>query len=265
MEGVLEEIRFLADSPNRVRVLGALADGAETRRDVQEETEVARSTASRALSDAEDRGWVDSEGSRYWTTPRGEARLAAFDEYVATTEGMRHLGEAVDWLPEPARTLDYRHFRDARVTTPSEDNPTAPFDRGLELVREADEYRGLTQNSLPRYMAVVRDRVAAGELAFEAVLPRAFVESVRADAERFARWRDVADGVWLSDRPVPLNVHVVDGTALVWLCDEDHEGEEVLVKGLLESGAPAVVSWAESLFEEYRAAAEPMAEADRRT
>jgi len=53
-------------------------------------------------------------------------------------------------------------------------------------------------------------------------------------------------------------MHVVDGTALIWLCDEDSDGKDVIVKGLLESDHRAVVSWAESLYEEYRSEAEPM-------
>ena len=51
---------------------------------------------------------------------------------------------------------------------------------------------------------------------------------------------------------------IVDGTVLVWLCDENHEGEDVLVKGVLESEHPAVISWAESLYEEYLSESEPL-------
>ena len=53
-------------------------------------------------------------------------------------------------------------------------------------------------------------------------------------------------------------MHVVDGTALVWLCDENHDGEDVVVQGLLESSHSAVVSWAESLYAEFRNDSEPM-------
>jgi predicted transcriptional regulator len=258
MDRALGEIQFLANSANRVRVLETLADGPASRRELQEETGVPRSTAARALDDAEDRGWVDSEGSRYRLTSVGEARISAFLDYVGTTRGMQHLGEAVGWLPGPARSLDFRHLRDARITTPTEANPTAQFDRGMELVRDAEEYRGLTQNSLPEYMRTIRDRVVGGELDFQGVIERGFVDVLRDDPERAALWHDIADRMWLYDGNVPLNMHVVDGTALVWLCDEDSDGRDVIVKGLLESDHSAVVSWAESLYEEYRAESNPM-------
>ena len=171
---------------------------------------------------------------------------------------MQHLGEAIGWLPEPVRSLDFRHLREARLTTPTQDNPTAQFGRGMELVRGAEEYRGLTRNSLPEYMRVLRDRVAQGRLDFQGVIEREFVDVLRENPERARLWRDIADRMWLYDGRVPLNMHVVDGTALVWLCDENRDGEDVIVKGLLESDHPAVLSWREPLYEEYRSESEPM-------
>jgi predicted transcriptional regulator len=258
MEGALEEIQFLANSASRIRVLDALAGDPATRRELQEETGVPRSTAARALDDAEARGWVHSEGSRYRITSAGAARVSEFRDYVETTRGMQHLGEAIDWLPEPARSLDFRHLRNATITTPMETNPTAQFDRGMELVRDAEAYRGLTQNSLPEYMRVLRDRVVQGRLDFQGVIERGLVDVLSDDPARAALWHDIADRMWLYDGHVPLNMHVVDGTVLIWLCDEDSDGKDVIVKGLVESDHPAVVSWAESLYEEYRSESEQM-------
>jgi predicted transcriptional regulator len=258
MDDALSEIRFLASSANRIRVLEALADGATTRREVETRTGVARSTVARALNEATDHGWVDSEGSRYWTTPRGEARLSAFRSYLETTTGMQHLGAAIEWLPDPVREVDYRHFRDAELTYPTEDNPAAPFDRGLTLLETADEYRSLTQNSFPRYMELVRDRVDREGLDFEGIVASAFVETLRTDPERATVWRDIAPDAWVYDGDVPVNMQLVDDTVVFWLCGTDHDGEDVVVKGLLESDSPVVVSWATSFYEEFRAEADPL-------
>jgi predicted transcriptional regulator len=257
MEDAIAEIQFLANSSNRLRVLAAVADGATTRREVEMETGVARSTVARALDEAEDRHWVDSEGSRYWVTPSGEVRLTAFRSYLARTEGMQHLDDAFEWLPDPLYDLDFRHLRDADLTYPTPDNPTAPHDRALALLREADTYRSLTENAPPEYMRLTRDRVAEGGLTFEGVVERSFVESLT-DPDRLTVWRDVAHRTWLYDGDVPLNLQVADDTALVWLCGEGPDGTETLVQGLLESDEPAVVSWASSLFEKFRAEAESL-------
>lgn len=258
MASTLDDIQFLANSENRVRVLAALADGASTRRDVQEVADVPRSTAARVLDDAESRSWVGSEGSYYRITSLGEAMLEEFRRHRETTEAIHQLGSAIDWVPEPAWELDFRDLREAEVTTPTETNPTAHFDRGMDHLRDADSYRGLTQNSLPEYMRVLHDRIVAGELDFEGVLEAGFVDALAADPDRASLWRDLTDRTWLYDGRVPLNMHLVDGTVLLWLCGEDESGDEVLAKGLLESTHPAVVAWAESLYDEYRSAAEPL-------
>jgi predicted transcriptional regulator len=61
--------------------------------------------------------------------------------------------------------------------------------------------------------------------------------------------------VWLYDGIVPINVQIVDERVLVWLGENRDE-----TAGLLESENPAVLDWAESLYEEYRAQSEPLGE-----
>lgn len=258
METALEEIQFLANSANRVRVLNRLTTGPASRRELEEETGVARSTTARILNEAEDQGWVASTGSEYQITSAGEVLVSEFSTYVETVEGVRHLGEAIDWLPDPIHELDFRYFRHADITTPTEDNPTAMFDRGLERIRTADKYRGLTQNSIPEYMKTIRDRVNRDQLDFQGIIEASFLEELRDDPDRAARWHDIAHGMWLYNGQIPINMHLIDGKVLVWLCDENGAGDDIVMRGLLESEHPAVVSWAETLYEEYREEAESL-------
>lgn len=258
MENTLEKIQFLANSANRIQVLDALTTGPATRRELQKETGVPRSTAARVLEESEDRGWVTSEGSEYQITPVGEVMISEFCSYVETTKGVQYLGKAIDWLPEPVHALDFRYFRDANITIPTEDNPTAAFDRGMELVRTANEFRSLTQNSLPEYMKTICNRVGQGELDFQGIIEANFIEVLRNDPGRATRWYDIAQRMWLYEGQIPINMHITDGTALIWLCDENHAGDDVIMKGLLESDHPTVVSWAESFYKEYLDKAEPL-------
>lgn len=103
-------------------------------------------------------------------------------------------------------------------------------------------------------MRALADEVREGRLELEGVVEAAFVEGLRDDPERTAPWHAFADGVWVYDGRVPLDMHVVDGTAVLWLSDDRDER----AYGLLESDRPSVVRWAESLYEEYRAEAEPL-------
>ena len=258
MQSALADIQLLANSENRIQVLDALTDGSATRQQLQEVTGVPRSSTARALEEAESHGWVESNGSQYWITASGEAMVAEIRRSIEATQGVQHLGEAIEWLPEPVSQLGFRHFKDARITLPTQANPTAAFDRGLDLIRDAGAYRGLTQNSLPEYMQVICDQVEEGHLDFEGVIEASFIDVLRNDRERAETWTVIADQMWVFDGPIPINMHLVDDCALIWLCGEDEEGNDVVPKGLLETENPHVVSWAESFYEEYLEAARPL-------
>jgi predicted transcriptional regulator len=256
MNGALDAVGFFANSANSVRVFEALADGASTSRALAERTGASRSTVARVLREGESRGWVDSEGSRYELTYAGELVFAEFRAHLQTVEAIERLGEAVNHLPDPARELDVRHLRDAEVTVPTTDWPNDRVNRALELYRTADRYRGLTQVAPHVLVRTLADLFEADRLEFEGIIEAAFVEESFDDPERAAPWHVIADRVWVYDGRVPLNMHIVDGTVVLWLASVD--GDEWERYGLLECDHPSVVAWAESLYEEYRADAEPL-------
>lgn len=250
----MDAIQFLANSANAVQVFEALADGPATSRDLVERTEASRSTVMRVLGRGESRGWVYSEGSRYDITELGRTMIDEFVEYRETVRGIQRLGPAIEALPEPARALDFRHLRDADITRRTDDRPFACFDRGLHLIREAETCRWLVSIAPLEYMRGIRDGVEGGEVTAGGVISSEVAETLREDPERAEPWHAFADRVWVYDGHVPLSLEIVDETVLVWLCPTDRwDGG-----GLLETDHPAVQSWAESLYEEYRRGAEPL-------
>lgn len=255
MEGPLEAVQFLANSPIRVQVLTALLDGKATRRALQEQVDGSRSTVARILDEAQARKWADSEGTRYWLTPLGKAMITDFRSYLATVEGYHHLGDLVNHLPPPLFSLDPQHLRDADIIEHTQDNPAAPFTRALSVFREATDYRGLNNTALPEHVKVLQDRVEQGRLDSQQVLEKAFIETIRDDPERTAVWKPMADRVWVYDGVVPINLHIVDGVVMVWLGATRGE-----VEGLLVSDNPEVIAWGESLYEEYHAESEQLGE-----
>lgn len=255
MESSLEAVKFLANSANRVEVLTALVDGESGRREIQEQVDASRSTVSRILDEAQTRGWVDSEGSRYWLTPIGRSMVTDFRSYLETVEGHQHLGEMVNKLPPPLFSLDFRHLRDVDVIEVTAENPAAPFTRAFELFYEATRYRGVNTTALPQHVEVLRDRVVDGHLDFEQVFESTFVETLRSDQERAATWAALTDRVWVYDDVVPINLQIVDETVLIWAGESRDEAA-----GLLECRNATVRSWAESLYREYKAEAEPLSE-----
>lgn len=255
MDPPLEPIAFLARSPNRMQVLTTLADDPRTREQLREELPVSRTTLARILNELEEREWVTRRGKEYTTTRASEAILARFDPLLETVKGIQNLGEAIDWLPPPAHAIDLRHFTNAKVTTATDANPAAPFDRAYELIRAADRYRAVTNTAIPRYVVTLLERHNQGELDYEGVIAAEFIESLN-DADRVESWEGLAatGRTWVYDGQMPISMHIVDQTVLIWLGKA--EQGELEIYGLLESDNAAVLSWAESLYQEYRTESE---------
>lgn len=253
MESPLERIAFLARSENRLQILQTLADEERTRQELREKLAISRTTLARILNEFETRGLIERTEQRYRPTPAADSILAKFLPLLETVEGIQNLGNAIDWLPPPARSLEFRHFRDAEITTSTAENPAEPFDRGVELIRAADEYRGLTSTAIPRYVKVLRDEEFQD---VEGVIEARFIETLRKDPKRAAPWYDLIETTWIYDGRVPINMHIVDETVLIWLGEA--RGNEVDVRGLLETKNETVVSWANSFYNDYRSESRPL-------
>lgn len=258
MGSALDEIQVFANSANVVRVFEALTDGTTTNRALSERTGAARSTIGRILDKGESRGWIESEGSRYELTDLGTVMIEEFRGYLRTVEGIQHLGEDFQYLPEQAHDLDYRHFLDATIIKPTVAYPSAPFDRMEELIRTADKIpRVISRTVTPRHQNVTRDLWAEGKQESGGVLAASFLDTLRDDPERAEPWYEWAESgvIWIHEDP-QITVMFSEEVVLIGMGEEREDG--VYATGMLESENPAVLSWAESLFEEYRAEAEPL-------
>jgi predicted transcriptional regulator len=254
IEGALDALQLFANSAHSVRVFELLAEGPTTSSTLAECTGASRSTVARILNEGESRDWIASEGSRYELTYLGESIFEEFHALLRSVEGIRRLGAAVNHLPAPARDLEIRHLLDAEITRRTPDRPGAHVERALELYRTATTYRGLTRIAPDLIVRTLAEEVERGGLDVSGVIEASFVETLLGDPGRVAPWRAFADQVWVYDGSIPLDVHLLDGTVVLWLrAPADEEAY-----GLLECDHPAVVGWAESLYREYRAGSEPL-------
>lgn len=258
MERALEALQFFANSANSVQVFDELSDGVLTSSDLAERTGASRSTVARILDEGESRGWIDSKGSRYELTEAGQIMFEEIRTCIETVEGIQYLGEAINWLPLPAHSLEYRWFRDADIRTGIPSNPTEPFDYISEQIRAADEIRTLAWTGVPRLTELINEQSEAGRVECEAVMKASFFDTLAGKPEVVPHWRAPAERgeVWLYEGDVPISMHIVDGKVVIWL--DEHRGDELVVRGALVTENDAVVSWAESLYEEYRIEAEPL-------
>ncbi|NHN61572.1 MULTISPECIES: winged helix-turn-helix domain-containing protein [Halorussus] len=252
-ESALDAIQVFANSSHSVRVFEALADGPTTSRALAEQTGASRSTVARILADGETRGWVDSEGSQYELTDLGETMIDEFSDYLETIKGVHHLEEMIQWLPSPARELDFRHFRSADIITPTGTNPVKPFDYLEEWVRTGSKKRSLAIGAVTRFVQLIHDQCVAGKLESESVIQADWFDTLAAEPKQIPLWRTRAErgDVLIYDGEVPISFHVIDEAVGIWASEEARD----VVRGLVVVENPAVVSWAESLYADYRAEA----------
>ncbi|WP_226483344.1 helix-turn-helix transcriptional regulator [Natrinema amylolyticum] len=248
----LDAIQVFANSEHSVEVFKALTEGATTSKALTEQTEASRSTVARVLAEGESRGWIDSVGSQYKLTDRGEIMIDEFCEYLQTIEGVQQLGAAINWLPSPVYSIDFRHLSDANIITPTSSHPAGPYDHVAEMIRDANEMRSLVEVALRRFVKLIHNQSVGGKLDAEIVIKASWFDTLPAKPEQVPLWRTRAEknGVWMYEGEVPINIHIFDESVAIWLGEE--QGEEREVRGLLVTGNPTVVSWAESLYQDYR-------------
>ncbi|MFC7176771.1 helix-turn-helix transcriptional regulator [Halosegnis marinus] len=228
----------------RAGLLGALADGPRTKRDLREELGVARSTVYKGLRElteldlARETGEVRAHGAR-GAGPRGTR---------AVPRAARGLTAARDVLADiPASAGVPAAFAEsATVATSERTAPERALDTFDAMVRDAERVRSLSPAAIPRYMADLHEDVLAGEDR-EIVVERPAAAALRAEYDEFDA--AVAAG---------LDVRVLDESLPFGLTLFDDEGAALTtyeaggVSGILLSEAPEAVAWAERTYADYR-------------
>lgn len=252
MDPAQNALQFFANSTHSVPIFEALDSGVTTSSTLAEETGASRATVARVLDEGESRAWVDSEGSHYELTTEGSIMLETVRDCLQTIEGIQHLGDAIEWLPAPAHGLDYRWFRNAEIITGRPANPTEPFDFVSEQIRGADRIRTLAWTGVPRLTELIKEQSIAGKVECEAIMKANFFDTLGGRPAVVAHWREPVERneVWRYEGDVPISLHIIDDTTIIWL--DEQRGEELVVQGALVTGNSAVLSWAESLYEDYR-------------
>ncbi|RRJ31843.1 helix-turn-helix transcriptional regulator [Halocatena pleomorpha] len=250
MNGVLEEVEFLARSEHRVAVLRLLADESHTRGNLVDATGASQATLSRILRDFEDRSWIQRGDGTYSATATGCLIAYGFTDLLNVLTTERELRDVVEHLPTEELRFDLRHLTDATVTLPTGTRPDAPVGRLLELERNADRVRAFSHAFNERSLSLVTQRVHDEELVFEGVFSCDAIDALATDPglrDRLVNLLD-ADGatVRVHEQTVPLAVTVAGRT--VHLLVRDANG---VLRASIDTDDSAVRSWAIDAFDGY--------------
>jgi predicted transcriptional regulator len=256
MDSALEEIEFLARSPNRVAVLRALAEERHSRNDLAATTGASQATLGRILEDFDDRSWIRREDGQYVATATGRLVAEGFTNLLDILETEGELRSIVRYLPTHAMDFDLGNLADATITTPSGTRPNAPVQRLLALLREAEEIRIFSHAFNEQSLAVITEHVDAGG-TFRGVFSRTAIEALADESELRSRLTSLLDEegatVRIHEEGIPLAATIADEMVHLLLRDENG-----VLQASIDTDERAVRSWAHDTFDHYWRTAEPL-------
>lgn len=257
MTDPLEEIEFLARSPNRIRVLETLASGSRTRQELQEAVGASQPTLARILGDFEDRNWVESDGGTYETTHLGSFVASGFGSLLSVMNTESRLRGVARLLPMDRFGFGLERLENARIVTPTQADPGKPLNRATELASGAKSHRIVSYVLNHEMLETIDERTADGTQSFQGVVTAETLDVLRSEHDSWRRLRSLARSeaasLRLTTREIPFAVGVADETVYLFLRDD-----EGLLRALVETDDSTVRSWALETVERYRASGEEL-------
>ena len=248
-----DALTFLADSPVRSRVLGALQSlGPARPSELRDDLVVSRATVHRNLSALTDRGWVRQDADGYHVTTAGvlvHDRFEGFRTGMETVDRFQRLLETIP--PEGVPPLDV--LATADLVTTAQDKPHAPVMQYVEELTASDTTRvhGLSPVRSEMF-DFGHDQLLEAGVDTELVIPRGVFEAEREEAGDEFGETLTTDGFSLfvlEDDP-GFGLTVLDDRAFVGGYGPDNQ-----LVALAYAADDSFLSWATDTFESLRSKA----------
>lgn len=253
----LATVEFIVRSPVRVRILECLLErGRQTRRELQAELDVVRTTVQRNLDSLEERELILAVDDGYEISLGGEM---VSNELHTLTETVAFVAEAGPVLGQLAAKLpefdpDPQWLTDATVVEATTANPYAPVEKHAETMAEAEHARLVLPATGANPLETARERVVE-EAYHEAIVTPDVAETLREEPEFSETFEAMVEAgsvaVHRYDGEIPCYLGVLDDVVQFGVQDETG-----IPRALLETTHPEVLEWAIERFESYRDAAE---------
>ncbi|MFC4407901.1 helix-turn-helix transcriptional regulator [Haloarchaeobius iranensis] len=250
MDSTLDDIRFLADSANRVDALVALREGPCDRDELQATTGASAATVGRILGDFEERGWVSRDGYEYELTKPGAFVAKHFTNFFDRMNTERRLRNVWGWLPSEVNGFTLETVAEAVVTVAEPGDPYGPANRCAQLYRETECLRGFDAGlTAPHHFEVLYHQIVEG-MDTEIVFPPAVSANIASTyPEKAAEvFGSNSFTLWLHDSLPLFRILIYDDRIGIGGYDPDSGVLQVYV----DTDAPEAREWAESTFESYR-------------
>jgi predicted transcriptional regulator len=247
----IDDIGYLARSEHRAPTLVALTVRPRSRSELWEMAGVSSSTIRRTLSEFEDRNWIRRDGYQYEATPLGAYIASAMAELIERVEIERTVRDVWQWLPDEESGFTIEMCADAVVTLAEADNPYAPANRFLTLIRETDQFRfvGTDIAIFEPNRDELCQRVIDG-MQTEIIHPPSVATYYRSTYPELLS-ETLASGnltMWLHDDLPAYGIGIFDDR--IAICG--HDADSVTVRVLLDTDSEDAREWAEAKYDFYR-------------
>lgn len=252
----LDELAFLSASPNRLRLLDALADGASTPDELGETLSLPRSTLQRNLSSLTDRGYVryDPASNRYESTVAGELARDALDGALDKVSTAVDLSPFLDELPIDL-PVDAAALTDCDVIMASSESPFDPVAAIKRHVSDAGSVRGFFPTVNPIYVEAMQ-RYEPGAVRVEAIAPPQAYEALMENYRKLLERMTSVETVDLYESPdVPEYALAFAGENLLLGAFDDRMRTHSVL--LARTDVP-LFEWAEETYQEIKSSATPV-------
>ena len=252
-----EDIKYLAGSPYRAEILGALCADELRPAALTERVDATRTTIQRILSGFREREWVVQTGSVYRGTITGERVLAAYRSLEAEVERAEAYGPFCVYAEEVSRRLAPELFTETTLTRATDQQPFAPIERYIEVTRQTQHHIRTLAPIVSRETIEITDEYRSRGVRLDLVIDRTMFDAFKNQyRETLSRWNDPPDStIWVCSEPINFGLSITEDTVLVGAVDE---GRNLTI--LAEGTDRSLRETATELFEQRKERTTPVDE-----
>lgn len=234
----------------RSDLLGRLADGPATKRDLRDDLEVSRSTIYKAVRELEGRGLVEQDEGSVRLTLSGRLLVSRYREFEASVSAVQRQQSLLAALPADA-PLSPALLDGADSVLAEPVAPDRPLNYLEDVIREADQVVGFAPVALQRYVELFHQQLAGGGLTADVVFERAVLDRIRDDyGDRLREGLETDRYTFrATDADLPFGLVVAEETRQVAVAVYGENGD---AKGVIANDTPAALDWGLDVFERYR-------------
>lgn len=243
---VADQLKFIASSDIRARMLRELRDRTLIERDVRDALDAPRSTVHQNIEKLQERGWLRATDDGYTTTWYGAVVLSEYESCTRNLETAQSLGPFLEHVA--VETVDLSVLSGATVTVAEPNRPNAALERICDLFEAAESFSGFMPYVVPRWIELGHQNITLAGHDLDLVLSATAADAIvldHADRLREAIESDNATH-YRYDGDLPYSLLFLGGRVVLTAFDDlGHP------RAVVDTADEAALDWAESVYDEY--------------